>query len=313
MSTPNDIPAPGPPWWKAALRRAGIELAKAIAMTLVCAGIAIAVNAVRGRDGGGIDLFARAPYDIYTDCPEMDTSLPRVTVADLPAKPGPWVIYVDARPSAKYLAGHIPGAHSLPMYGTRPNAPHGLAFLRPAWGRVLVVYGQDEMQSALHLASWLHLEKGKRPFLLKGDLPAWTAAGRPLSSRSIPKVTAAAARPAQDALVVDARPRAQFAQGHVPGALSVPFNGRVPPNAAAFARLLQSKRPLIIYGVEGVDEELADPEKPSQRKDVGRLLAAELLALGARRVSFMPGGLGSWEDAGGKTETAPAPRPGGPR
>jgi 3-mercaptopyruvate sulfurtransferase SseA len=280
-----------------------LELAKAVTLTALTAGLALAVNAARGKEDGGIPLVARAPYDIYTDCPEMDARIPKLTVKELPTR-SPHVIYVDARSASKYLAGHIRGARSMPMYGTHPNAPGGLEFLRGKPGRFVVVYGADEMQSAVHLASWLRQKGIRGVHLLEGDLAAWRQAGKPVQSGQIPKIDPLRAQSLDRALYVDARPKAQYEAGHVPGARSVPFNGLVPPEKKAFARLLQvSKkggRPVVVYGVEAVDEELADPTNPQEPKDVGRLLAAELEALGAKNVFWLPGGVAAWRQAGGR-------------
>lgn len=288
------------------LRRAtfglGREIGKALVITVVCAILALAVNSLRGKARGGIDLVARAPYDIYTDCPEMEDNLPQVTVRALRRGRGHTVL-LDARPSEKFLAGHIPGARSMPMYGTQPNAPHGIAWLKEKRGRFVVVYGKDEMQSALHLASYLKQNGIRGVHLLKGDLQAWTAGGHRLDSRSIPSITAAEALTTQGLVFVDARSKASFVEGRIPGARSLPFNGLMPPDKEAFAHLLVEKRPIVIYGIETEDPELADPDAPSKPRDVGRVLAAELLALGAKNLRWLPGGLEAWTAAGGKIET----------
>ncbi len=310
--------AGGRPWWLAALRRGGLEIAKAVALTALTAGLALAVNAARGKEGGGIPLVARAPYDIYTDCPEMDARIPKLTVKELPTR-SPHVIYVDARSASKYLEGHIRGARSMPMYGTHPNAPSGLEFLRGKPGRFVVVYGADEMQSAVHLASWLRQKGIRGVHLLEGNLAAWRKAGRPVRSAQIPKIDPLRAQSLHRAIYADARPKVQYETGHLPGARSVPFNGLVPPEKKAFARLLRvSKkggRPVVVYGVEAVDEELADPANPQEPRDVGRLLAAELEALGAENVFWLPGGVTAWRKAGGRLRprsgaTASPRRPG---
>lgn len=288
------------------VRRAAIELAKALALALVSATLGLAVNAARGREGGGIDLVARAPYDLYTDCPEMDARLSQIDVASL--RPGNrWLIILDARPSVAFVAGHIPGALSMPMYGTRPNTGSRLAQVMRAWFRPVVVYGADPLQSGVHLGSWLRQQGRPWVLVLRGGLSAWRAAGRPVATTRVPAIPAKAARTLRGARFVDARPPEVFRAGHVRGALSLPFNGLVPPDPKRFAALLAETRPLVIYGVEGVDPELADPESDSAAKDVGRLLAAELLALGAHRVQFLTGGVAAWQEAGGPVQRQAAP------
>ncbi len=286
----------------AGLRRGGISLGQAVAMTVVVCLIAIAFNAVRGKRG--IDLFARAPYDIYTDCPEMDTNIPRIKVSRI--KIGhPGLVLVDARPAAVYLAGHIRTARSMPMYGSSPNAPGGLDYLRKRRGRFIVIYGDDQMQSAVHLASHLRQKKVRGVYLLKGDLVAWKKAGRKLVATPIPKTEAAPLAGKKNILFVDARPAEQFHAGHLPGAKNLPCDGLIPPDRKAFAALLAEKRPIVAYGVSEVDEELAEPGVDTKPRDVGRLLAAELVALGAKNVRWLPRGQKAWTDAGGTLTQSP--------
>jgi len=287
---------------RAGLRRGGISLGKAVAMTVAVCLLAIAFNAARGKRG--IDLFARAPYDIYSDCPEMDTNIPRLKVARI--KLGhPGLVLVDARPAAVYLAGHIRTARSMPMYGSSPNAPGGLDYLRKRKGRFIVIYGSDQMQSAVHLASHLRQHKVRGVYLLDGDLDAWKKAGRKLVSTPIPQTDAASLVGSSGLLFVDARPAEQFKAGHLPGARNLPCDGLIPPDRKVFAALLAERRPIVAYGVAEVDEELAEPGVDSKPRDVGRSLAAELLALGARNVRWLPRGQHAWTQAGGKLIQSP--------
>jgi len=285
------------------LRRLGIALAKALAITVVMSLFAIAFNAARSKRG--IDLFARAPYDIYTDCPEMDANIPKLKVSRIKAG-NRGLVLVDARPAAVYLAGHIPSARAMPMYGTSPNAPGGLTYLRKMRGRFIVVYGKDQMQSAVHLASYLRQHSVRGVYLLDGDLAAWTKAGRKLVSTAIPQADAPSLLASSGPLYVDARPPDQYRAGHIPGAQSLPCDGLIPPDPKAFAALLASKRSIVTYGVAEVDEELAEPGVDTKPKDVGRLLAAELLALGAKKVRWLPQGQHAWKKAGGKVAPSPA-------
>lgn len=285
------------------LRRGGIALAKAIAVTVVVSLLAIAFNAARSKRG--IDMFARAPYDIYTDCPEMDANIPKLKVSRI--KPGNrGLVLVDARPAVVYLAGHIRSARSMPMYGSSPNAPGGLDYLRKMRGRFIVIYGKDQMQSAVHLASYLRQHSVRGVHLLDGDLAAWKKAGRKLVSKAIPQADAPSLVGSSGPLYVDARPPEQYRAGHIPGARSLPCDGLIPPDRKEFATLLASKRPIVTYGVAEVDEELAEPGVDTKPKDVGRLLAAELLALGAKNVRWLPRGHHAWKKAGGKVVPSPA-------
>ncbi len=293
---------------KRGFRRGTIALGKAVAMTAATSLLAIGFNAARSKHG--IDLFARAPYDIYTDCPEMDTNIPKLKVSRIKAG-NRGLVVVDARPAAVYLAGHIQGARSMPMYGTRPNAPGGLSYLRKMRGRFIVIYGQDQMQSAVHLASYLRQHKVRGVYLLDGDLDAWKKAGRKLVAKALGQVDASDLVGSSGPLYVDARPPEQYRAGHIPGARNVPCDGLIPPDPKQFATLLASKRPIVTYGVSEVDEELAEPGTDTKPKDVGRLLAAELIALDAKHVRWLRGGTDAWKKAGGKVVQSPTGEPKG--
>jgi 3-mercaptopyruvate sulfurtransferase SseA len=277
----------------------GRQVLLAIGLLVVSAVLGIGVNALRGRERGGIDLVARVPYDLYTDCPEMDANVPRLP-ASWVAGQSPILKILDARAAPAYLAGHLPGAESLPMYPQRPNAPRGLEKLK-RWSGIILVYGQDELQSAVHLASYLRQQGFKAVSLLEGDLAAWRAARLPLERTALATVSGKAlVGRTREVVLLDARPREQFDAGHLPGARSMPFDGLVIPPQETLRALLDEPRRIVVYGVAGVDAELADPEAPAAgAKDVGALLAAELRALGARDVVHLVGGQDAWVQAGG--------------
>lgn len=181
----------------------------------------------------------------------LDATLPPVGVRPVP----------DMR--AQYLAVHIPGAlyfdieefsdHSTGLPHTLPPPDE---FSRKASelgigsGMTIVVYEQAGVFSAPR-AWWMFRTFGIREvFLLDGGLPAWMAAGFPVSSgsESLPPAdfkadfNASAVRDfaqigqllAQGAQILDARsagrfagtapePRPGLSSGHMPGAISLPF------------------------------------------------------------------------------------------
>lgn len=90
------------------------------------------------------------------------------------------------------------------------------------------------------------------------------------------------------AVLVDARPPAQYAEGHIPGALSIPYEQfyeradqlrEIPPSV------------WVICYCDGPPCDLAE------------LLAAELWAAGLRRVAIYHGGLKAWKASGGSIES----------
>lgn len=85
-------------------------------------------------------------------------------------------------------------------------------------------------------------------------------------------------------LIIDARNAVAFAEGHLPGALSVPWEGdrtRLEPLLAEVSRTT----PLIVY-CSGYD----CPDS--------FFLAEQLIAAGFRQVRVFEGGLPEWQDAG---------------
>jgi rhodanese-related sulfurtransferase len=89
---------------------------------------------------------------------------------------------------------------------------------------------------------------------------------------------------AGDTMLVDARSREAYLEGHLPGALSLP-RGAGEERMDAFHRQVPADRPLIVYcsGYGCADS---------------FLLAEQLLASGYRDVRVFEGGVPEWADAG---------------
>jgi len=86
------------------------------------------------------------------------------------------------------------------------------------------------------------------------------------------------------AVLVDAREAPEYAGGHIPGALSLPFDDVV-ANPGLLGAVKGAGRPIIIY-CGGGDCELS------------KNLAANMLAEGIRKVLVFTGGFQEWRDAG---------------
>lgn len=168
------------------------------------------------------------------------------------------IVLIDVRPAAAFEAGHIPGARQLdPDAVADPNAPVAGA-LRPVeeLARLLgdlgisanseVVFYDD--RGGFHAARmfWLMEYLGHRKArVLNGGLDAWSAAGHKLESGPALPVAKAVFRPALTprrhasaeyilahrddpaTLVIDVRPEALFAKGHIPWAKNVPWTGNL--------------------------------------------------------------------------------------
>ena len=167
------------------------------------------------------------------------------------------VVVVDVRSAADYAAGHIPGARHLdpnevvdagsPIEGAlKPEVEiteilSGLGITADS----RVVYYDDK--AGFHAARmfWLSEHYGHRKVaLLNGGLSAWTAAGYGLSTeapdhqpaRFSPAVTprrhASAdyvlqTRDDPETIVIDVRPTALYAKGHIPWARNLPWKGNL--------------------------------------------------------------------------------------
>jgi hydroxyacylglutathione hydrolase len=129
---------------------------------------------------------------------------------------GGWVI--DVRPVADFAAGHIPGAVSIPL---RDQFATWLGWLIPDDVPLAFVLaaGQDPAEVA-----WQALKIGYENLAgqLDGGMTAWLAGGGPAGQTEL--VTAARM---DGRAVLDVRQDAEYAAGHVPGAVHVEL-GDVP-------------------------------------------------------------------------------------
>ncbi|MBU0553902.1 rhodanese-like domain-containing protein [Myxococcota bacterium] len=145
-------------------------------LALASSTVALAFNALRGE--GGIPLIAKHPYEIFIPCPEARVEVAPITPDDVPEE---GVLFVDARPQARYARGHIPGARSLPYDDLFDPSPQALKGLLAAHAKLIVVYGA--LDGALDTGYALAMDlvakgvRGARP--LEGGVEAWAASGRP--------------------------------------------------------------------------------------------------------------------------------------
>ena len=306
-ASPTSAPPPGP--LRLFVRRGLVETALALVITIVVSLFAVGFNAIRGKERGGIDFVAKAPYELFAPCPEIDPALRTIPAASVDSEAGSGVLIFDARTAEEYVAGHIPGALPMPMYGHRPNLSRALPALISGRDQHLAFYGgAADDKTAWRLATWLRTTLRVHGlgtlWVLDGGYEAWTAAGRPVAATPVPAASVAALVKAPGVvLFVDAGDREEYVEGHLPGARWLRYHPLKPADPSSYTDLLQSQRPVVVYGLEAVDEELMDVEDDAtERVDRGRMLAAVLIAMGAEGVSWLPGGRRAWEEAGGKME-----------
>jgi rhodanese-related sulfurtransferase len=122
------------------------------------------------------------------------------------------------------------------------------------------------------------------------DVPAIPESREPMEA---PLGTVRKLYAAHAALFVDARSAEEFAEGHIAGAVNVPFED-VFKNPGLLKGLETAGRPLVTY-CGGSD------------CDLSRSLAFALIDGGFRRVVVFTGGLPEWKSAGGDVRTGAQP------
>ncbi|MFE1314959.1 rhodanese-like domain-containing protein [Streptomyces sp. NPDC058755] len=123
---------------------------------------------------------------------------------------------VDVRPAADYAAGHIPGALSIPLRGQFAT---WLGWLLPDTVPLVFVTGDgQDLDEIVWQAAKIGYERlaGR----LAGGMPAWAAAGNRQAGTAFVTADRAGDRP-----YVDVRQEAEFAAGHVPGAVHIELGG----------------------------------------------------------------------------------------
>ena len=94
------------------------------------------------------------------------------------------------------------------------------------------------------------------------------------------------------ALILDARETRQYEEGHIAGAISLPFSG-APADPERVRRLDSGGRPIVVYCLSRTCE---------LSKDLARLL----IESGKREVLVLEGGFREWEAAGYPVARGPA-------
>lgn len=122
---------------------------------------------------------------------------------------------VDVRPVETFTAGHVPGSLSNPL---RPAFGTWLGWLADPERPVVVV--RDQPGDSLDEVAWQALKVGYDKVVgeLAGGLPAWRAAGLPVSTTSLVPPSEAAGDLGH-VTVLDVRQGSEFAAGHAPGAV----------------------------------------------------------------------------------------------
>jgi len=189
-------------------------------------------------------------------------------------------VALDVRSNVEFGAGHVPGSLNVGLGGQ--FASWAGTLLDPA-RPVLIVAADDTRigEAAMRLAR-VGLENVAGS--LAGGVEAWRASGRPVAT--IPQITVAELRSllGRDGLqVVDVRRPAEYAGGHVPGAVPAPLD-RI---ASEGGDRLDPSRPTAVVCAGGYRSSAA---------------ASLLAARGFTDLRNVIGGTGAWVEAGYEVE-----------
>lgn len=195
-------------------------------------------------------------------------------------------LLLDLRSAADFASAHVPGSLSIPA-GTSFGTWLGWVVTDPERPLVLLLRREDDWDDAVRQALRIGFEHVVG--YVRGGYLAWAEAGLPTEAGNALDVRDLAARLQEGGpgapFVIDVRQRSEFEEGHVPGA--------VPIGAGDLAdRLadLPRNRPIATICASGYRSSVA---------------ASLLQAAGFERVSWVPGGVPTWEAAGFPVDRGP--------
>jgi glyoxylase-like metal-dependent hydrolase (beta-lactamase superfamily II)/rhodanese-related sulfurtransferase len=176
-------------------------------------------------------------------------------------------ITIDVRPLVDFAGGHIPGALSIAL---RPAFASWLGWIVPAEQPLVFVLARDQVRRDL-VEQCLKIGYENLVGELEGGMGAWRAAGLPVSTIAISRVT-----DEPQGASLDVRQASEWAGGHIPGAQHVEL-GSVMASAGAIP-----PGPLTLYCGHG------------ERA----MTAASLLeAQGRESLAVLDGGFDAWRSA----------------
>lgn len=206
---------------------------------------------------------------------DPDRTLPDLTPAALAEALRAGDPVIDARPAAEFAAAHIAGTINIPLnrsFNTWAGA------LLPYDRDVRLVAPAGRAPEAVRELAMVGIDR----IVACGDesmLARAAASGLTVESMSHVRPEEAAARVAQDAaVIVDVRGRAEWDEGHLPGAIHIPL-GELPERMAE----LPAGRPLIMQCQGGGRSAIA---------------ASLVMSRGVTSVANLAGGLDAWRGAG---------------
>ncbi len=188
-------------------------------------------------------------------------------------------ILIDLRPAAEHAAGHVPGSLSIPT-GTSFGTWLGWVVTDPDRPLILLLPHRDDWDDAVRQA--LRIGFDGIAGYVRGGYLAWAEAGLPTAAGGTLEVSELAAlldRGGPDApVVIDVRQLSEFQSGHVAGSLAIGA-GELPDRLDQLPR----DRPIATICASGYRSSVA---------------ASLLRAAGFERVSWVSGGVPTWEARG---------------
>lgn len=178
---------------------------------------------------------------LYREAPSIDTAGVFEAVT---AKPHDYVL-IDARSAEDFDKSHLPMAISIPA----DDVERGARALPADKDKALIVYCVDkECTMRSQVATELKLKGYRNILRYGGGIVAWQQANHPLvaGNLSTSGMRKLLDRTDIDYTLVDARPAAEFEQGHIAGAINVPYT-RAAAFFAAGGRGLSTSEPLVFY------------------------------------------------------------------
>lgn len=196
---------------------------------------------------------------------------------EVAARQAQGALVIDARPSAAFAAGHLPGAVAV---GLGPSFAIWAGWLTPYDRDVILVLEDDARFDEARTELW-RIGIDRVAGYLAGGIEAWRASGH--HTADLPSLAvndlARALADASDTVVLDVRDDAEWDEGHIPGALHG-FVGDIAQGA--MPDLPAGKRIAVICG-------------SGYRSTVA---ASLLQGQGVSNLINVQGGMGAWAEAG---------------
>jgi hydroxyacylglutathione hydrolase len=131
-------------------------------------------------------------------------------------------VIVDARSSAEFGSGHIPGAYHAHL--SSPEFEQRVGWVTPLDVPIILVTNDDEeAQKAIFSMAFIALDTRVAGYL-DGGMEAWMHAGKSMSTLPQMDVYTLRERLASNGMVVlDVREEDEWTEGHIPGSYSLSF------------------------------------------------------------------------------------------